>query len=403
MGATGSLVFPTGRQGRVPYPRTLAGMPLFALAQRGREEELVAMDKVEVQLGVASPVRVFRWGMGLTAEHQDVLLAVFRMFAGLEAALDRTQNKQDRAYVDVRFSAKELLAILGKGYSGPNRDWLRRRLDELSRSHLTVLAADAKPDAWPLFSGCILHLRAREKPTQGVRCSVAIPIEFVLLFKHMGWGQIDLAQRRQLGSSQLARLLQVHIECLKDRKSNTFFQYTVRKWMELTGTKSLEENFAGDLRKALKRLKNARFLTDFKIAHGKVHLTLASPDAAAVNTGKEHVGPPSLEPSVRAPFVNIGGMRLRLGLEVPAIEEMLGIGPWQPPLDIQVYSESQLKAMKRLYPKAYRDHPELSSILERVQAELAARPEVTEVGHRHSRHAQLMVDSDDPPVELQGV
>lgn len=397
MSATDSLVFPAGRQGRVPYPRTLAGLPLFALARRGREKDLIAMEKVEVQLGVESSVRVFRWGVGLTAEHQDVLLAVFRMFAGLEATLDRTQNERDRTYVDVRFSAKELLAILGKSYSGPNRSWLRRRLEELSRSHLTVLPADAKPEAWPLFSGCILQLRARNKPTQGLLCSVAIPVEFILLFQHLGWGQIDMEQRRKLGSSQLARLLQAHIECLKDRKTNTHFAYSIRKWMELTGTKSTEANFASDLHKALKRLKEAQFLADFKISRGKVHLTLAG-----CNPAKESNGASTPEPPARRRAVVIDGNMLYLGAQVPAIEELVGIGPWSPPLDIKVYSESQLQAIQQLYPKAYRNHPNLPSVMDRVLAELALRPTAAEGPLRKSQNGHLSVDQDDLLGELRG-
>jgi len=365
----GQRIFPTGRSGQVPYPRSLAVAPLFCMAKRGTEHMLVAMEKVEVHIGVASNVRIERWGMGLTAEHQDVLLAIFRKFAGIEGTLDEQTNHQQRLYVEVQFSAKELLDILAKTYNKQNRDWLRRRLDELSRSHLTVRAADGKPGAWPLFCGCILQLRTREKPTQGVRCSVSIPIEFVRLFQHMGYGQIDLAQRKKLGSSQLARLLQAHIECLKDRTTNTFFPYSVAKWMELTGTKSTEENFSSDLSKALKKLKEAGFLADYKVTRGKVHLTLPKVSGSA---------PRSLElqepqTRMRGSSVRIDGMRLQLGNEVPSIAELLGEGKWENPLDIEVYSTSQLHAMLRLFPRVYVKHAELARLMERVQAELTRR------------------------------
>jgi hypothetical protein len=367
--AQSQIIFPTGKLGLVAYARMFAVAPLFSLAQRGQEKSLVAIEKVEVQIGVASNVRIQRWGVGLTAEHQDVLLAIFRKLAGLEATLDAAANQKQRAYLEVQFSAKELLTILSKSYNEQNRDWLRRRLDELSRSHLTVWAADAKPNAWPLFSGCILQLRAREKPTQGVRISVSIPVEFVQLFTHMGYAQIDLAQRSKLGSSQLARLLQAHIACLKDRRSNTFHPYSVAKWMELTGTKSSEANFSGELRKALKRLKEAGFLADYRVSRGMVHLVLASA------TGKQ--SPPlELQAPVqgpREPSVTLDGVRLRLGEEVPAIDELLGVGRWVHPIDIQAYAEPQLRAMQKLYPKAYAKHPELPSVLERIQAELKTR------------------------------
>ncbi|NKI93495.1 hypothetical protein [Rhizobacter sp. SG703] len=364
------VIFPTGRQGRVPYPRSLAGAPLFCLARRGSESELATLEEVEVQMGVASNVRIRRWGAGLTAEHQDVLLAIFRKLAGLEATLNAETNHQQRAYVEVQFSAKELLDILTKTYNKQNRDWLRRRLKDLSRSHLTVCAADAKPDSWPLFSGCILQFRAREKLTQGVRCSVSIPIEFVRLFQHMGYGQIDLEQRRKLGSSQLARLLQAHIECLKDRRTNAFFTYSVSKWMELTGTKSTEENFGSDLRKALKKLKEAEFLADYSVARGKVQLTLprASRDAA------QHVHRlPAPVALTRQPSVRLEGTRLRLGEEVPSIQELLGEAPWSNPLPVEVYFDGQLKAMMRLYPKVYANRTDLPPILARVETELARR------------------------------
>lgn len=370
------LIFPTGRQGRVPYPRSLAVAPLFCMAKRGTEHTLVAMEMVEVQIGVASNVRIQRWGMGLTAEHQDVLLAIFRKFAGLEGTLDaqtNQQQQQQRLYIEVQFSAKELLDILAKTYNKQNREWLRRRLDELSRSHLTVQAADAKPDSWPLFSGCILQLRTRDKPTQGVRCSVSIPTEFVQLFQHMGYGQIDLAQRKKLGSSQLARLLQAHIECLKDRQTNTFFAYSVAKWMELTGTKSTEENFGSDLRKALTRLKEAGFLADYSVARGKVHLTLPTASSKAAPPAASNNGSP------KAKAVRLDGMRLRLGEEVPSIQEILGENEWANPLDIQVYGDSQLTAMLRLYPRAYAKRPELQTVLNLVRAELASRPAVDEL------------------------
>lgn len=363
------VVIPTGRWGQVPWPRSLAGAPLFCLAKRGSEHKLATLEKVEVQIGVASNVRIQRWGVGLTAEHQDVLLAIFRKIAGLEATLDAETNHQQRLYVEVQFSAKELLEILGKTYNKQNRDWLRRRLDELSRSHLTVQAADAEPNSWPLFSGCILQLRARTKATKGVRCSVSIPIEFVRLFQHMGYGQIDMAQRKKLGSSQLAKLLQAHIECLKDRKTNTFLTYSVAKWMELTGTKSTEENFRSDLGKALKKLKDAEFLADYSITRGKVHLTL--PKASATTRRfVELQAPPT---RARGPSVRVDGMRLQLGEEVPSIAEILGEGKWSSALDMAVYSESQLTAMLRLYPKAYAKHLDLPAAIDRVRSELTAR------------------------------
>lgn len=378
--ARSQVIFPTGKLGRVPYPRTLAVAPLFSLAQRGREKNLVAMEEVEVEIGVASNVRVQRWGVGLTAEHQDVLLAIFRKFAGLEATLDAAANREQRAYIEVQFSAKELLTILSKSYNEQNRDWLRRRLKDLSRSHLTVQAADANPNSWPLFSGCILQLRAREKPTQGVRCSVSIPIEFVQLFTHLGYGQIDLEQRSKLGSSQLAKLLQAQIECLKDRKSNTHHPYSVAKWMELTGTKSSEANFGGELRKALKRLKEAGFLADYRVSRGKVYLELPTATGAK---------PPALElrePSQarRLSSVTPDDKPLRLGEEVPAIEELLGAGKWSPPLGIEVYADRQLQAMLHLYPKAYAKRPELPSMLERVRAELDVRAAARPRPHRQS-------------------
>lgn len=365
----GQHIIPTGRPGHVPYPRSLAAAPLFCVAKRGTEHMLVAMEKVEVHIGVTSNVRIERWGIGLTAEHQDVLLAIFRKFAGIEGTLDEQTNNQQRLYVEVQFSAKELLDILAKTYNKQNRDWLRRRLDELSRSHLTVRAADGKPGAWPLFCGCILQLRAREKPTQGVRCSVSIPIEFVRLFQHMGYGQIDLAQRKKLGSSQLARLLQAHIECLKDRTTNTFFPYSVAKWMELTGTKSTEENFSSDLSKALKKLKEAEFLADYRVTRGKVHLTLPKASGSA----PRFVELQEPQTRVRGPSVRIDGMRLQLGNEVPSIAELLGEGRWVNPLDIEVYSTSQLQAMLRLFPKAYAKRTELPDVMKRVQAELNRR------------------------------
>ena len=368
--STGSLViFPTGRLGRVPYPRTLAVAPLFSLAQRGHEHELMAMEKVEVQLGVASPVRIQRWGVGLTAEHQDVLLVIFKKFAGLEAMLDAKANHQQRLYIEVQFSAKELLTLLAKSYNEQNRDWLRRRLDELSRSHLTVWDADAKSGSWPLFSGCILQLRTRDKPTRGVRCSVSIPIEFVQLFQHMGYAQIDLELRKKLGSFQLAKLLQAQIECLKDRRSNTHFSYSIPKWMELTGTKSSEANFGSELRKALKRLKEAGFLADYDVARGKVHLTL--PDASGATRRFVDLQAPTTRS--RGSSVQIDGVRLQLGEEVPFIAEVLGEGKWSNPLSIEVYVECQLQAMLQLYPKAYAKRPELRSVLQRIQAELNKR------------------------------
>lgn len=363
------LIIPSGRQGRVPYPRSLAVAPLFCMAKRGSEHQLVAMEKVEVQIGVTSNVRIQRWGMGLTAEHQDVLLAIFRKFAGLQGALDAPTNQQQRLYVEVQFSAKELLDILAKTYNKQNRDWLRRRLDEMSRSHLTVRAADAKPDSWPLFSGCILQLRTRDKPTKGVRCSVSVPIEFMQLFQHMGYGQIDLAQRKKLGSSQLARLLQAHIECWKDRRTNTFFAYSVAKWMELTGTKSTEENFGGELSKALKKLKEAEFLADYRVTRGKVHLTLPR----ASSTTRPFVELQAPPTRARGPAVRVDGMRLQLGEEVPAIGELLGEGKWSNPVGIEVYTASQLQSMLRLYPKAYAKRAELPSLMKRVQAELNSR------------------------------
>lgn len=365
----GQRIIPTGRPGQVPYPRSFAVAPLFCMAKRGTEHTLVAIEKVEVQIGVTSNVRIERWGMGLTAEHQDVLLAIFRKFAGLEGTLDAQTNQQQRLYIEVQFSAKELLDILAKTYNKQNRDWLRRRLDEMSRSHLTVRAADTKPGAWPLFSGCILQLRTREKPTQGVRCSVSIPTEFVRLFQHMGYGQIDLAQRKKLGSSQLARLLQAHIECLKDRKTNTFFTYSVVKWMELTGTKSTEENFGSDLSKALKKLKEAEFLADYSVARGKVYLALPKASGATRPFVELQVSPTR----PRGPSVRVDGMRLQLGEEVPSIEELLGEGKWSNPLHIQVYTACQLQAMLQLYPKAYAKRAELPSMMERVQAELNNR------------------------------
>lgn len=62
----------------------------------------------------------------MTAEHQDVLLAIFRKFAGLEGTLDaHTNQQQQRLYIEVQFSAKELLDVLAKTYNKQNRDWLR--------------------------------------------------------------------------------------------------------------------------------------------------------------------------------------------------------------------------------------------------------------------------------------
>ena len=371
------VIFPTGKQGRVPYPRGLAVAPLFSLCQRGQERQLLAMEKVDIEIGVASNIRIQRWGVGLTAEHQDVLLALFKKFAGLEAMLDAKANQDHRLYINLQFPAKELISILGKGYSEQNRDWLRRRLDELSRSHLTVTAADAKPDAWPLFSGCILQLRSRKMPTKGVLCSVSIPIEFVHLFQHMGYGQIDLVQRKKLGSSQLARLLQAHIECLKDRRTNTHHTYSVAKWMQLTGTKSTEENFGSDLSKALKKLKAAEFLADYRVSRGKVHLTL--PKASGIAPPFVALQEPWTRP--RGPSVRLDGMRLQLGEEVPSIAELLGEGTWSNPLPIELYSASQLQAMLRLYPKAYAKRSELPSMMERVHAALKKRAEAYDGQH----------------------
>jgi hypothetical protein len=185
----------------------------------------------------------------------------------------------------------------------------------------------------------------------------------------MGYGQIDMAQRKKLGSSQLARLLQAHIECLKNRQTNTFFTYSVAKWMELTGTKSTEKNFGKDLGKALQKLVEAEFLADYSIARGKVHLTL--PKACGTTRRFVELQGPMTEPS--GPYARVDGMQLRLGAEVPSIAELLGEGIWSNPLGIEVYSPAQLQAMLRLYPKNYAKRPELPSVLARIRAELDTR------------------------------
>lgn len=389
--AEGRLVVPTGRAGMVPYPRSLAFAPLFSIAKRGTETGLATLDEVDVQLAVSAKIRVRRWGVGLTAEHQDVLLALFKKCAGLEANLDAEKNKEHRFYVEIRCSAKELLDTLGKSYSPSNRDWLRRRLSELSRSHLTVYSTESPSSDWPLFQGCLLQLRSRAKPTQGVLCHVSIPVEFMLLFRHLGYGQIDLEQRKRLGSSQLARLLQTLIECLKDRKSNTHYSYSVAKWMELTGTKASETNFTPDLKKALARLKRAGFLQDFSVSRGKVHLDLCAfndrkrdsseLDEASAPKPPAGVSTTRRQRSLQRRYIfpaKVDGRPLELGKEVPAIAEILGTGDWADPLEVSVYADVQLVAMLNLFPKAYKEHPDLESVLVRLRSELQRRDNATD-------------------------
>lgn len=351
------LVIPTGRGGRAAYPRQFAVAPLFAVAKRGKERELASWDKIEVPMAVESPVRVLRSGLGLTSDHQDVLLAVFRIFAGLEANFDPKKNKEERLYVNVKFAAKDVLTLLGKGYGQDNRTWLRDKLDEISRAHITMMPVDAKAKSWPLFSGFILQLRTTEKPQKGQRCSVSIPIEFAQVFERQGYGQIDLEQRKGLGSSQLAKLLQVEIECLKDRRTGKHFSYRVETWKAITGSKATLPNFTKDLRNALKRLQSVGVVEVFTIEKGKVHLTL--PNARPISIAKSAAAP-------RREKFDGGDDG-----EFPAFDEMLANLDTADPFYLELFSNQDLQAMLDIYAKSAKGHERLPAVLKTMRTKLS--------------------------------
>lgn len=352
MTAPNKLVIPSGRGGKAAYPRPFAVVPLFALAARGRALELATHVEVEVPAGIDSSVQVFRSGLGMTAEHQDVLLAIFRKFAGLEAPFDAEVNGTERLYVHVQFSAKELLEILGKGYCEDNRTWLRERLVEISRVHIRVLATGEKKSAWPLFSGFILQLRTKAGPRRGVRCSVSIPIEFAQLFERQGYGHINLEQRRGLRSSQLAKLLQVEIECLKDRRTGAHYSFLVETWMTLTGSRATLPNFTKALRDALKRLQSVGALEDFSITKGKVNLTL--PGAKPSSSGGD-----ATKVAGRLKTKTEHGEIFILGAEIPDFDEFIEELDSNDPFMLELYGDSQIRGMLALYPKAYKNRKEL--------------------------------------------
>jgi hypothetical protein len=295
----------------------------------------------------------------MTSEHQDVLLAIFHLFAGLQADFDPEKNQVDRYFINVQFTAKAVLDLLGKSYDKTGRQWLRDRLDELTRVHMTMLDAGAADDAWPLFSGFILGFRSIVK--KGVSLSVSIPVEFARVFAHQGYGQVDLVQRKALGSSQLAKLLQVEIETLKDRRNGVLYPLSLEKWHTLTGSKATLKSFTYDLRGALTRLQTVGVISSFTVVKGKVHIVL--PNA----TAKAPTGAPGCLTTKTA-----DGETFRLGEEVPAIDELLNADGTPDDVLADLWTETQLLGMLKLYPKAYGGRKGLPALLKWIQARLLA-------------------------------
>jgi|GEM_PF-3435211 len=245
----------TGRKRRLPviphvsqecasFPKALGICSLFTMVPRGQNTDRGSVDVQPVALALIRNRTVEQSGIALDADHQCVMLVLFKMAEGKLPKAD---------YIDFELVYADVLRLLGKRYNTSNRNWLRDKLLELSRKPVHFKNAETGKT---VFSGSLISWgdTRYDEPGYTARSRLTVSIsKAVLALYESGYGKVNLEQRRRLGSSHLARLLQVELACQPEHHH----PYLLNTYLKLFGSESELGSFKGTMKIALDRLKQA--------------------------------------------------------------------------------------------------------------------------------------------------
>lgn len=238
------FVVPHAAQGWASFPKEWGAASLFGMVPRGAHAQRGSLRSQPLALGLVKNRAIEHAGTALDAEHQDIALFLFKLAEGKLPAAN---------FIDLAFSFADALAFLGKGYTASNRHWLRDKLDDMSRHH--VQSKDAKTGK-TIFSGSLIAWRDAQHQAPGFNARSQLRVSLsaaILTVYENGYGKVDLDKRRRLGSSHLARLMQVELAC----QPEIHHPYLLSTFQRLFGSQAKPAGFKQQMRGALQRLLEA--------------------------------------------------------------------------------------------------------------------------------------------------
>lgn len=238
------FVVPNVPNGWGSFPKEWGAASLFTMVPRGCHEQRGCMRNQPLALGLTKNRTIEHAGTALDAEHQDILLFLFKLAEG---------KLPTATFIEVVFSFSEALAFFDKAYTASNRHWLRDKLDDLSRHHLHSANSTTGKT---IFSGSLIAWGDDKHQDSGFTARSQLRVSLskaILAVYENGYGKVDLEGRKLLGSSHLARLLQVELAC----QPELHHSYLLSTFRRLFGSTAQLIGFKEQLKVALNRLKDA--------------------------------------------------------------------------------------------------------------------------------------------------
>lgn len=233
-----------------PFPKQLGASSLFCSVRRGQNKFQGTKDAKVRSINFSKDCTLEHAGMMLDADHQDVLLFVFKLAAGILPKAN---------HIELEWSHAQALQFLGKAYTATNRQWLRDILHDLA-CHL-VDCKDVKTRK-TIFTGSLICWSDAmpEEPGLSPRSRLRVSLSnAILALYHKGYGKIDMEKRKYLGSGQLARLMQVELACQPENHL-PFFLSTFHR---LFGSSDTLSGFKAQFKTALNRLQEASIIVSW--------------------------------------------------------------------------------------------------------------------------------------------
>jgi hypothetical protein len=229
------------------FPKQLGASSLFSTVRKGNQKLQGTENGKVTIINFSKNCKIQHAGMTLDAGHQDVMLFIFKLAEG---------RLPIGNYIKLEWSYTHALQFLGKSYTATNRQWLRDILHDLAMHLVDCKDTETRKT---VFSGPLIFLSdaasAGANHSQQCRLQVSLSKSILSLY-HLGYGKVDMAKRKGLGSGQLARLLQVELACQPEYHL-PFFLSTFHRLFGSTDTLS---GFKAQFKMALNRLQEANII-----------------------------------------------------------------------------------------------------------------------------------------------